>query len=92
MSLLTPASLPAGHESFMTFFSGHDVTIFPLLVKLGVWDGVWPAYASNLAFEAWDEVSSSAEPETVIKIRYDGQLLCELSLAELTAHAHAARV
>eukprot|EP00762_Andalucia_godoyi_P000937 ANDGO_03731.mRNA.1 Counting factor 60 len=32
-------------------WSGHDTTLGPLAIALGVWDGVWPPYATHLIFE-----------------------------------------
>jgi len=32
----------------MALYSGHDTTLMPLLDAFGVWDGVWPPYASLL--------------------------------------------
>lgn len=36
----------------LAIFAGHDSTIVPVLVALGLYDGSWPPYASYVAFEA----------------------------------------
>jgi hypothetical protein len=41
-------------------FSAHDTTVGPLVIALGVWDGVWPPYASHLELELWRSASSGA--------------------------------
>lgn len=35
-------------------YSGHDTTIIPLMIALGIFDLKWPEYCSNLAIELWD--------------------------------------
>merc|ERR1712196_57552 len=32
-------------------FSGHDSTIVPILCSLGIYENIWPPYASNIVFE-----------------------------------------
>ena len=44
----------------MCFYSAHDSTIIPLLLSLGAWDGVWPPFASSLAFELWADEGEGA--------------------------------
>ena len=43
-------SVPALH-----LYSGHDTTLVPLLVGLGVYDDEWPPYTADLAFELYED-------------------------------------
>jgi len=52
-------------------FSGHDSTIGPLLAILGLFDGLWPPYASHIEFELWQD---SNENYGVI-LKYNGDIL-----------------
>eukprot|EP01126_Amoeba_proteus_P020686 TRINITY_DN2102_c0_g1_i16.p1 TRINITY_DN2102_c0_g1~~TRINITY_DN2102_c0_g1_i16.p1 ORF type:complete len:361 (-),score=58.34 TRINITY_DN2102_c0_g1_i16:336-1418(-) len=38
-------------EEKLAIFSGHDVTVLPFVLAYGVWDNVWPAYASLIRIE-----------------------------------------
>lgn len=38
-------------SSKLNIYSGHDDTVISLLVSLGIWDGVWPPYASMFIIE-----------------------------------------
>jgi len=53
-------------------FSGHDTTLAPLLSLLGVYDGKWPSYASNLIFELSQRADTS---EWILKLIYNGKEL-----------------
>jgi acid phosphatase len=55
----------------LMLWSAHDVTLFSLLVAFGVWDGRWPAYASMLVFEFYEQSDSS----TVVRANYNGKTL-----------------
>jgi hypothetical protein len=35
----------------LVVYAGHDSTVVPLLVALGLWEDVWPPYAANLVLE-----------------------------------------
>lgn len=39
-----------------TLYSGHDLTVSPLLQALGVHDGKWPSYATRVVFELYRKV------------------------------------
>ena len=39
-------------------FSGHDTTIIPLLLVLGVFDGQWPAYSASVTLELLQDARS----------------------------------
>lgn len=41
----------SGNDEKMLFFSGHDSTLVPVLCALGIFDNVWPPYASFLTIE-----------------------------------------
>lgn len=61
----TPMSVPAlirsqamttksKKQHKLCLYSGHDTTILPLLVALDVFDGTWPDFCANLAFELYE--------------------------------------
>jgi hypothetical protein len=54
-------------------FSGHDTTVAPLLGLLGVFDGYWPPYASNVVFELLDD-ETAAERWSVRLLYNDREL------------------
>lgn len=51
-------------------FSGHDVTISPLLQSLGLHDGKWPHYGTRVIFELYKKVG--AEGKNYIKVLVNG--------------------
>ena len=56
----------------LAVFSGHDVTVLPLLHALGC-DGEtdrWPGYASSIALELWQSRNSSGS-EWSVRVAYD---------------------
>ncbi|RWS15721.1 2-phosphoxylose phosphatase 1-like protein [Dinothrombium tinctorium] len=50
-------------------YSGHDITLIPMLSVLNLFDGKIPSYASRLIFETYD---SQATNESYLRIIYDG--------------------
>ncbi|KAJ2806225.1 hypothetical protein H4R20_001769 [Coemansia guatemalensis] len=62
----------AGNLKF-ALYSGHDSTIWPLLVLLGADDKsiLWPPYASNLALELWKKHDGGR----VVRVIFNGQVL-----------------
>lgn len=46
----------------LLLFSGHDDTLTPLLISLGVWDQKWTPYASMLIIEVHVVIASSSQP------------------------------
>lgn len=48
----------------MLLFSGHDTTVWPLLLALGQEVDHWPPYASNLVFELWELPPPAAAART----------------------------
>ncbi|XP_038075478.1 2-phosphoxylose phosphatase 1-like [Patiria miniata] len=50
------------------FYSGHDVTMTPLLDALGLGEYHWPPYASNVIFEMWSKAG-----EFFFRVLYNGQ-------------------
>jgi hypothetical protein len=71
---------------FSGLFSIHDETYVCLLTSLGLWDGVWPKYASFIAWEFYDdnlvrvirdgiEIGRVSAPITVPMIRHDDEWL-----------------
>lgn len=70
-------------------WSGHDTTMGPLAIVLGVWDGHWPPYATNMIFEL---LRSKSTHEFFVHATYNnvevtfptcqGQTICPFSLFE----------
>ena len=52
-------------------FSGHDLTLTPLLVILGINDGKWPPFAARLIIEL-HKYTNSTHPAYFIRILYNG--------------------
>ncbi|ELT92533.1 hypothetical protein CAPTEDRAFT_92537 [Capitella teleta] len=53
----------------VVLYSGHDLTLTPLLKVLGLFDGRWPPYASRLALETW----RNHDNEHFIRVVYNGE-------------------
>jgi len=52
-------------------FSGHDSTLAPLLSLLGIYDGYWPPYASNLVFEVIEDDAASEANRWSVRVIYN---------------------
>ena len=52
-------------------YSNHDSTLRAVLSALGIFDAVWPAYASHLALELWEEISTGKH---YVTLQYDGKI------------------
>ncbi|XP_071805512.1 2-phosphoxylose phosphatase 1-like [Asterias amurensis] len=50
------------------YYSGHDITLTPLLDILGLGDYHWPCYAANVVFELWSKSESF-----FLRVLYNGQ-------------------
>eukprot|EP00933_Yihiella_yeosuensis_P034489 TRINITY_DN27977_c0_g1_i1.p1 TRINITY_DN27977_c0_g1~~TRINITY_DN27977_c0_g1_i1.p1 ORF type:complete len:489 (+),score=67.49 TRINITY_DN27977_c0_g1_i1:96-1562(+) len=48
----------------VAIYSGHDTTLMPVLVALGLWDGLWPPFASSLALELWESKVQDSSDST----------------------------
>ncbi|KAJ2738218.1 hypothetical protein H4S06_006490, partial [Coemansia sp. BCRC 34490] len=57
----------------LALYSGHDSTIWPLLIVLGASDrnALWPPYASNLILELWKKNSG----DRVVRVIFNGKVL-----------------
>ena len=58
------------HKSFLkiVLYSGHDSTVTPLLINLGVHDRTgWTPYATRVVFELWRDtlLASSKQPDSI---------------------------
>lgn len=53
----------------MVLYSGHDLTLTPLLKVLGIFDGKWPPYASRLALETW----RNSDNQFFLRTVYNGE-------------------
>ena len=56
----------------MTIYSGHDVTLMPLLLQLKGLDAdhsppAWPTYASHIAFELWEDRAGGGDFSLTLK-------------------------
>ena len=56
-------------KSKLVLYSGHDLTLTPLLKVLGIYDGAWPPYASRLALEVW----RGADRQYFVRAVYNGR-------------------
>ncbi|XP_041378600.1 2-phosphoxylose phosphatase 1-like [Gigantopelta aegis] len=54
-----------------SLFSGHDTTITPLAVTLGIHDGKWPHLASRIVFELYSQVGQ--KDRHYVKVLYNGR-------------------
>ena len=50
------------------YYSGHDITVSPLVDILGLGDYHWPCYAANVVFELWSKSESF-----YLRVLYNGQ-------------------
>jgi len=72
-------------------FSGHDTTIMPLLVSLGIWDGKWAPYASMWNMELYhiEEPHPNYPSAKAFRIIFNGEVLtdkingCDSDLCDL---------
>lgn len=53
------ASLSGHSKRRFALIGGHDTTILPILVALGVWDGQWPHYGAMLRLEVLSNQSGA---------------------------------
>lgn len=53
-------------------YSGHDLTVSPLLYVLGLHDGKWPPYASRVVIEMYEEENEEKIDRYHLKILYNG--------------------
>jgi hypothetical protein len=53
-------------------YSGHDVTLSPLLYVLGLHDGRWPPYASRVVMELYENENDLTEEKYFLKFLYNG--------------------
>ena len=54
-----------------SLFSGHDTTLTPLAVALGIGNGKWPSLASRIVFELYSE--KDQKDRHYIKVLYNGK-------------------
>ncbi|XP_072277661.1 lysophosphatidic acid phosphatase type 6 [Pyxicephalus adspersus] len=63
----TPTATPS-RKLFL--YASHDVTLIPLLMALGIFDGKWPPYASDLTLELYQHQPSKA---WFARLNYNGE-------------------
>ncbi|KAK0057128.1 lysophosphatidic acid phosphatase type 6 [Biomphalaria pfeifferi] len=51
-------------------YSGHDTTLAPMLVALGIWDFRWPPFAANIIYELYKQSDTS---EYFVRVLYCGE-------------------
>lgn len=66
------ATVNGAEMPLMLLYAGQDLTVGPLLITMGVYDGVWPAYASHLSLELWQQESNNA---WFVRVLYNGEEL-----------------
>ncbi|XP_053379223.1 2-phosphoxylose phosphatase 1-like isoform X1 [Mercenaria mercenaria] len=59
-------------KSTFILYSGHDVTISPLLYVLGLHDGRWPPYASRVVMELYEKENEDTNNKFYLKFLYNG--------------------
>lgn len=60
----------------LLLYSGHDTTVTPLAIALGVYDGRWPPYASRLIFELYGRGRgghSDADDVYFMRVLFNGE-------------------
>ena len=65
------------HHS-LTITSGHDTTVIPLLMVLGLFEPDWPSYCACICIETW----ADAKGNKVVKVLFEGEEKLQLSLEE----------
>lgn len=58
-------------ETKLFLTGGHDTTVIPLLLYLGIFDGNWVPYATRLQLEVW---RNSTDGSQFVRATHDGQL------------------
>jgi len=53
-------------------FSGHDTTVGPMLSLMGIYNGVWPPYASHIELSL---LQDSTSHDYFVQVTYDGSLM-----------------
>ncbi|CAM0142796.1 hypothetical protein VKS41_002640 [Umbelopsis sp. WA50703] len=77
-----------GEENLkMAIYSGHDTTVAPLLIILGVFDMKWPPFSSSILFELFKEKAPSSnswfsslwkqpvEQDYYVRVRYQDKIM-----------------
>jgi len=62
-------------------FSGHDSTMIPLMVSLGLYDAGWPQYGANIILEIW-ELQDSSSSSYCVQVFFDGTLQYQMPWSE----------
>ncbi|XP_077998385.1 2-phosphoxylose phosphatase 1-like [Glandiceps talaboti] len=63
------SSIQGNNRVKFKLFSGHDLTVSPLIDVLGLPDHAWPPYASRVIFELWKENKTSRH---FVRVLYNG--------------------
>ena len=61
----------------VVIYSGHDITLTPLLVVLGLDDGKWVRYASRVVIEFYEAMSKKDKQKYYLKFLFNGEDLTE---------------
>eukprot|EP01137_Pigoraptor_chileana_P035006 Opistho-2@28394 len=64
------ASLRGEKRARFHVYSGHDTTVAPLLVGLGLLDHHWPAFASSITYEV---MKSKSDGSRAVRVLYNGK-------------------
>ncbi|KAM6287529.1 lysophosphatidic acid phosphatase type 6 isoform 1-T1 [Spheniscus humboldti] len=63
-------SSPAEKARKLILYASHDITLIPLLVALGTFDGKWPPYAADVTLELYQHRQSK---EWFVRLSYHGE-------------------
>ena len=66
-----------GHKHKMIIYSGHDVTLSPLLHFLGLDDGRWVRYAARVVIEMYEAKSKKDKNKHYLRFLYNGKDLTQ---------------
>ena len=64
------------HRPRLHLYSGHDSTLMPLLVSLGIFDHKWPPFTADLTLELY----TTPEKDIYVKISYNNEVKQQYSV------------
>lgn len=62
----------------LVLYSGHDVTLSPLLYVLGIYHGEWTPYASRIVIELYESKDRTINNNHMLKFLYNGKDVTEM--------------
>ena len=75
------------------FYTGHDSSILPVLLVLGIHEGRWPPYATTVVFELWKKAPLANPPSTLkdsyFRVVVNGKVVTDrISFCQEHLHHH----